>query len=106
MASMYAVYHGPEGLERIARNAHRGAAVLAAGLDALGWSIAPENFFDTITVDAGERAPEILRRAVGNGINLRSIVAENGARRVRMSCDGTTTTAIIGAVLRSFGAVE
>jgi glycine dehydrogenase len=103
MASMYAIYHGPEGLKKIARNVHHGAATLAAGLKALGWSIVSENFFDTITVDVGDRALEILRRAVENGINLRSIVADDGARRLGMSCDETTTPAIVEAVWRSFG---
>jgi glycine dehydrogenase len=105
MASMYAIYHGPEGLKRIARNVHHGAATLAAGLEALGWSTAPKDFFDTITVEVGERAPDILRRAVENGINLRSIVAPDGARRLGMSCDETTTPAVIEAVWRSFGAL-
>src|SRR5712664_2359603 len=103
MASMYAVYHGPDGLRTIARNVHHGAAILAAGLKALGWSIGPENFFDTITVDVGDRQPQILTRAVENGINLRSIAAQDGTRRIGMSCDETTTPAIIEAVWRSFG---
>jgi glycine cleavage system P protein (glycine dehydrogenase) len=103
MASMYAIYHGPEGLKTIARNVHHGSATLAAGLKALGWSIAHKNFFDTITVDVGDRQAEILRRAVENRINLRSIVAEDGARRIGISCDETTTPAVIEAVWRSFG---
>ena len=104
IASMYAVYHGPEGLTAIAAKVHRHAATLAAGLKALGWRIAPENFFDTITVEVGGRGSEILRRAVQNGINLRSIVGEGGTRRIGMSCDETTTPAIIEAVWRAFGA--
>jgi glycine dehydrogenase len=103
MASMYAIYHGPEGLKTIARNVHKSAAVLAAGLNALGWSVAPKNFFDTIAVEVGDRQPEILQRAVENGINLRRIVEEDGARRIAMSCDETTTPAIVEAVWRSFG---
>src|SRR5262249_5046845 len=55
IASMYAVYHGPEGLTRIARNVHRSAAVLARGLGALGWRIASRHFFDTVTVETGGR---------------------------------------------------
>jgi glycine dehydrogenase len=104
MASMYAIYHGPEGLKTIARNVHKNAVALAAGLKALGWSIGQKNFFDTITVEVGDRAPEILRRAVENAINLRSIAGEDGARRMGISCDETTTPAIIEAVWRSFGA--
>jgi glycine dehydrogenase len=103
IASMYAVYHGPEGLTAIAEKVHRTAATLAAGLKALGWSVAPENFFDTITVQVGERGREILHRAVRNGINLRTIGGEDRTRCLGMSCDETTTPAIIEAVWRSFG---
>src|SRR5260370_26124599 len=82
---------------------HRSTAVLAAGLTALGRSVAPRHFFDTITVDVGDRQAQILARAVANGINLRRIVTEDGARRIGMSCDETTTPAVIESVWRSFG---
>src|SRR5881398_1778178 len=59
MASMYAVYHGPEGLTHIARNVHRRAAVLAAGLRKLGFAPQSKLFFDTVTVDAGAKRDEI-----------------------------------------------
>src|SRR5579864_1477755 len=55
IASMYAVYHGPEGLTQIARTVHRRAIVLAAGLRKLGFALASEAFFDTVTVEAGAR---------------------------------------------------
>ncbi len=103
IASMYAIYHGPEGLRMIARKVQRSTATLAAGLRALGWSIVPKNFFDTITIHAGDRQTDILRRAVENGINLRGIVAEDGTRHIGISCDETTTTTIVEAVWRSFG---
>src|SRR5258707_1111421 len=60
IASMYAVYHGPEGLLEIARTVHRRASVLAAGLRRLGFALVSETFFDTVTVDAGARQNEIL----------------------------------------------
>jgi glycine dehydrogenase len=103
IASMYAVYHGPEGLKRIARQVHRSAAVLAAGLRGLGWRIAVKNFFDTVTIEVGDRAPEIHRRAVENGINLRVVAGNDGSDRIGISCDETTTPAIIEALWRSFG---
>ena len=103
IASMYAVYHGPEGLKTIARAVHRRAATLARGLQALGWNVAPANFFDTITVEAGDCAPEILGRAAANGVNLRSITGEDGLQRLGMSCDETTTPEIVEALWRSFG---
>jgi glycine dehydrogenase len=104
MASMYAVYHGPDGLKAIARGAHRSATALAAGLKTLGWSVAPEDFFDTVTVDVGERQSEILRRALENGVNLRRVAGKDGERRIGISCDETTTPAVIEHVWRSFGA--
>src|SRR3954468_11938153 len=72
IASMYAVYHGPEGLTHIARTVHRRAVVLAAGLRKLGFPPRSEAFFDTVTVDAGgARQNEIVARALTEKINLR-----------------------------------
>ncbi|MFN3658020.1 MAG: aminomethyl-transferring glycine dehydrogenase [Pseudolabrys sp.] len=103
IASMYAVYHGPEGLSAIARRVHKTAAVLAAGLAALGFKVRPSAFFDTITVDVGERRAEILQRARKGGINLRDIPAEESASRIGISVDETTTAAIVEAVWCAFG---
>src|SRR5438270_12549252 len=71
VASMYAVYHGPEGLTHIARTVHRRAAVLAAGLHKLGFALKSEMFFDTVTVDVGEKQNDIVARALAGKINLR-----------------------------------
>src|SRR5881275_3264710 len=71
IASMYAVYHGPEGLTHIARTVHRRTAVLAAGLRKLGFAPRSEAFFDTVTVDVGARQGEIVLRAHAEAINLR-----------------------------------
>jgi glycine cleavage system P protein (glycine dehydrogenase) len=106
IASMYAVYHGPEGLKAIARKVQRSAATLAAGLKALGWSIPQRSFFDTITVPVGDRQAAILRRAAERGINLRRIVDKDGARHIGISCDETTTPAIVEAVWQSFQAFD
>jgi glycine dehydrogenase len=104
IASMYAVYHGSEGLKSIARKVHEDASTLAAGLKALGWRLGNLHFFDTVMVEAGDRAPEILQRALGEGINLRSVAGEGeSAYRIGISCDETTTPAIIEAVWRAFG---
>ena len=65
IASMYAVYHGPEGLTDIARNVHRRAAVLAAGLRKLGFAPTSEAFFDTVTVDVGAQARRDRRARAG-----------------------------------------
>src|SRR5215813_5020291 len=87
MASMYAVYHGPEGLTAIARNLHRRAAVLVAGLRKLGFALASDSFFDTVTVDAGNKRDEIVARARVERINLGI-----GGTTLRMALDETTTS--------------
>ncbi|MBW4494675.1 MAG: aminomethyl-transferring glycine dehydrogenase [Oscillatoria princeps RMCB-10] len=57
IASMYAVYHGPDGLKKIAQRVHRLTAILAEGLKRLGYRIASEPFFDTLRVEVGEKNP-------------------------------------------------
>jgi len=98
IASMYAVYHGPEGLSHIARTVHRRACVLAAGLRKLGFAPQSEVFFDTVTVDAGAKQSEIVARAHAEKINLRI-----GARTLGIALDETTTPATVEAVWRAFG---
>ena len=98
IAAMYAVYHGPEGLTHIARNVHRRAAVLAAGLRKLGFAPQSDAFFDTVTVDAGAGQSEIVARALTEKINLRI-----GERTLGIALDETTTAATIEAVWRAFG---
>jgi len=72
MASMYAVYHGPEGLKAIACRVHEAASWLADELKAADFEIAGEEFFDTITVQV-EDAEEVCSAALELGINLGSI---------------------------------
>ena len=98
IASMYAVYHGPEGLSHIARTVHRRACVLAAGLRKLGFAPQSEAFFDTVTVDAGAKQSEIVARAHAEKINLRI-----GARTLGIALDEITTPATVEAVWRAFG---
>ncbi len=72
MASMYAVYHGPEGLRRIAQRIQRLTAVLAAGLQRLGYDVVTEAFFDTLRINLGVRPlKELLRTAESHQVNLR-----------------------------------
>ncbi len=65
IASMYAVYHGPEGLTHIARTVHRRAAVLAAGLRQLGFKPQSEAFFDTVSVKVGKNKTRSSRARYG-----------------------------------------
>ncbi|MDQ6717012.1 MAG: aminomethyl-transferring glycine dehydrogenase [Gemmatimonadota bacterium] len=71
VASMYAVYHGPKGLTRIASRVHGFGSALAEGLRRLGFAIVHENFFDTICVEAAGKCDLILSEAEKRGINLR-----------------------------------
>lgn len=88
MASMYAVYHGPDGLRAIAQNIHQLTATLAAGLKKLGYKITSENFFDTLRVELGNtRSEAILDAANERNINLR--IFDNST--VGISLDETTT---------------
>jgi len=97
MASMYAVYHGPEGLTRIARRTHRLAAILAAALRGAGVEVGAQ-FFDTLHVK-GVQADAIHTRALAAGINLRVIDSE----ALGISLDETSTRADIVALAQLFG---
>ncbi|MEB1848334.1 aminomethyl-transferring glycine dehydrogenase [Xanthomonas campestris pv. campestris] len=98
MASMYAVYHGPDGLTRIARRTHRLAAILAAALRSVGVTVG-EHFFDTLHVKAID-ADAIHAKARAAGINLRAIDSE----AVGISLDETSTRADVVALAQLFGA--
>ncbi len=97
MAAMYAVYHGPDGLSRIARRVHRQAAILAAALRQAGASVA-DGFFDTLHV-TGIDAEQIHLYASHQRINLRKIDAGS----VGISLDETTTRADLSAIAKIFG---
>jgi glycine dehydrogenase len=98
MASMYAVYHGPAGLQRIARRVNRLTAILRVGLKRLGFPCEGETFFDTITVAAGERLGEVVERSRAAGMNFRRI----DDRRLGISLDETTTSADVATIWRVF----
>ncbi|QSX76367.1 aminomethyl-transferring glycine dehydrogenase [Lysobacter arenosi] len=98
MASMYAVYHGPEGLTRIARRTHRLAAILAGALRQAGLTVGPD-FFDTLHV-VGVDAAAVHAKAEAARINLRRIDGNS----VSISLDETTTRADVIALAALFGA--
>ncbi|HET7848383.1 MAG TPA: aminomethyl-transferring glycine dehydrogenase [Pseudolabrys sp.] len=106
IASMYAVYHGPEGLKAIARRVHRLAADLKSGLSAIGLKTGTAAFFDTVTVEVGAAREELLARARQAGINLRDIPSRDGRACIGISCDETTTRAVVEKVLATFGAAR
>ena len=87
IASMYAVYHGPDGLTRIAKRVACLSALLAKGLAAMGYGIVNPHGFDTVTVDAGAACDAIAQRAVTAGANLRRV----SATLLGISLDETST---------------
>ncbi|MFJ8584040.1 aminomethyl-transferring glycine dehydrogenase [Streptomyces sp. NPDC093595] len=99
MAGMYAVYHGPEGLQQIARRVHRYAVLLAEGLRAGGADVVHGAFFDTVTVRVPGKAAEIVAAARENGVNLRLVDGDH----VSAACDETTGRAQLAAVWDAFG---
>ena len=99
MASMYAVYHGPEGLSAIAKAVHARCKVLVAGLKQLGFSVTNQSYFDTVTLDVGAQRAAIVERAAAEKLNFALV----GSTALSISVDEATTPAIIEAVWRSFG---
>jgi glycine dehydrogenase len=98
MASMYAVYHGPEGLKRIAWRVNRLATVLARGLGKLGFKAQGTHFFDTVTVSAAGKRAEIVGRANAARMNFRSLDGD----RFGISLDETTTAADVADIWKVF----
>ncbi len=99
MASMYAVFHGPEGLKAIAQRIHRKTVRLAIGLETLGYKIEPESFFDTITIDVGMAQTVILNAGVAQGINFRKV----SNNKIGITLDERTRPETIESVWRAFG---
>jgi glycine dehydrogenase len=99
MASMYAVYHGPEGLTTIARRVHHRTRLLAAALEKAGFTIAHRDFFDTIAVDApAPKAAQVLEAAIEKAINLRAI----SPTRIGIALDETTSPTDLADILACF----
>ncbi|ELH3112727.1 aminomethyl-transferring glycine dehydrogenase [Vibrio parahaemolyticus] len=101
MASFYAVYHGAEGLRTIARRTHHMTAILAAGLTKGGFELAHNSFFDTITINTGEKTQDLYTKALAADINLRVLPGKLG-----ISLDETTTVADVEALFAVFGIKE
>ncbi len=99
MASMYAVFHGPEGLKAIAQRVHLKAVRMAEGLEKLRFTVGPDAFFDTILVTVGALQGVIIRAAAAEGVNLRAVDGD----KIASTLDELVRDADIDAVLRAFG---
>ncbi len=97
MASLYACYHGPDGLKKIAQRVHGLTQILAAGMEKLGHPLVNKNFFDTITVHAYGDSFVVKEAALKRGINLRA----DDQRYLHISLDETTTSKDIEQILAS-----
>ena len=91
MASMYAVYHGPDGLRTIARRVHDLTRIFNQGIGQLGFKTLADNFFDTVTIHTGIQTGAIIERARAARINLREVDDQH----VSVSLDETSTAAAV-----------
>ncbi|MDP2164782.1 MAG: aminomethyl-transferring glycine dehydrogenase [Hydrogenophaga sp.] len=98
VASMYAVYHGPQGLKRIAQRVAAYTAVLARGLQGMGYTLRKETAFDTLWVLAKDATASLIQRARDAGMNLRQACDQS----ITISLDETTTREDIAALWRVF----
>jgi len=99
ISALYAMYHGPEGLRRIATRTHRLASVLAEGLRRGGVDVVTPHHFDTLTVRVPGRAGEVVAAARDLGINLRPVDGDT----LTIALDETSTRATVVAVWHAFG---
>src|SRR6266540_1652527 len=99
VASMYAIYHGPEGLATIARRAHRYAAILAGGLRAGGVEVVHQRFFDAVLARVPGRAEAVVAAAAERGVNLRLVDADH----VGIATDEVTCRDHLAGVWAAFG---
>jgi len=100
MAGMYAVWHGPAGIARIAERVQRYTAVLREALVMLGVRVGNDTFFDTLLLHTGSNTGAILAAAEAAGINLRRVSSTNLA----VSLDETVTAQDLQALVNVFGA--
>ncbi len=100
VASMYAVYHGPAGLQRIAQRVASFTAILAQGLAQLGVKVRPQHCFDTLYLETGETTQLIAASAVRAGVNLRNHLTT----ALGIALDETTTRADIALLWQIFAA--
>ncbi|QOL81560.1 aminomethyl-transferring glycine dehydrogenase [Pseudooceanicola spongiae] len=99
MASMYAVFHGPDGLKGIAQRIHRKTVRLARGLQQAGFEVGPKAYFDTIHVEVGALQSAVMKSALDEGLNLRRV----GTTKIGIALDECTRPATIEAIWRAFG---
>ncbi len=98
MAGFYAIYHGPEGLKKIAQSIHSRAIALAKGVNELGYDLKSSSFFDTVTVQSKSHTQEIFLRAQDQQMNLRMLDESH----ISISLDEATTDQEIENITKLF----
>ncbi len=99
IAGFYGVWHGPDGLIRIAQRIHRQTSAVAEALKSAGLVVLEAAFFDTLSIQVPGRAGEVIANAFASGINLRQIDEDT----IGLSLDEQTTPDVIESVLLAFG---
>ncbi len=100
VAAAYGVYHGPDGLRNIARGVHEMTSALRARLEASGFALEGDSWFDTLTVNVPGGADRVVGAAAALGVNLRRVDSD----RVGLSLDETCDEEVLNKVLEAFGA--
>lgn len=98
MASMYAVYHGPQGLQSIARRTNQLCRTFRSAAKSAGFSLSANASFDTVTVETGSRTKDIYNKALGLGLNLRRF----SATQLSVAFDEAKTLQDLNDVLSAF----
>jgi glycine dehydrogenase len=104
MASMYAVYHGPEGLKAIAKRVHLAATYFSSSVMVEGFTTLNGEYFDTVAVEceSSEQRAEILRRAEANGINVRPFAVYDAPHLLLVSFDETIDGVALAKLISVF----
>ncbi|MDF1833214.1 MAG: aminomethyl-transferring glycine dehydrogenase [Porticoccaceae bacterium] len=99
MSAFYAVYHGPDGLKRIATKIHQLTNTLAAQLTKAGFTLRHQHWFDTLCIEVGEQQQAFIQRAQAQHINLRQL----GDDALCLSLNETSTTELIAKIVGVLG---
>jgi glycine dehydrogenase len=101
LSAFYAIYHGYDGLQKIANRIHRLTAIAAHVIEKAGFSLKNKTFFDTLTIEAGDKAESIITNALAAKINLRTYFSENNDF-IGLSLSETTTLESLVELLKLF----
>ena len=100
MASMYSIYHGPEGLKKIAGKIHGLTITLAESLKALGYTVSNKNYFDTLEIHVGDKVASIHKDAIDHEMNFRY-----EGEKVYISLDETTSLEDVNEIVQIFARI-